>query len=249
MARPTARSIVTAPAEGAWNMALDEVLLRGAASEGTWTLRFYGWSQPTLSLGYFQPWDDRRQHAPSRSCACVRRPSGGGAILHDRELTYSLAVPAGHPLAASAETLYRQIHQSLAALLNRFAIEAEIYAAERAERSRAEPFLCFERRAPGDVVVGGVKVAGSAQRRWRGAVLQHGSVLLQRSSYAPELRALGDLKTSLPGPYELADDWLPMLTESLGVEFRPDELSAIELTDACQLASDKYQVKTWNRRR
>ena len=71
-------------------MAVDEALLIDAAENGVATLRFYQWSEPTLSLGYFQRYDDRDQHAASRECAVVRRQTGGGAILHDRELTYSL---------------------------------------------------------------------------------------------------------------------------------------------------------------
>src|SRR5688500_20216584 len=97
----TSRLLLDVPAPGAWNMAVDEALLESAALENRCTLRFYRWSEPTLSLGYFQRYEDRRQHAASLSCACVRRASGGGAILHDHELTYSLAVPPTHPLARS----------------------------------------------------------------------------------------------------------------------------------------------------
>ena len=75
-------------------MAVDEVLLEAAAADGQCTLRFYRWEEPTLSLGYFQTYADRWQHEPSRDAAVVRRTSGGGAILHDAELTYSFAVPA-----------------------------------------------------------------------------------------------------------------------------------------------------------
>ena len=75
-------------------MAVDETLLFDAAENGTATLRFYSWDEPTLSLGYFQRYADREQHTASRTCAVVRRQTGGGAILHDRELTYSLALPA-----------------------------------------------------------------------------------------------------------------------------------------------------------
>ena len=213
------------PASGAWNMAVDEALLEAAAAEGQSTLRFYRWAEPTLSLGYFQTYGDHFQHEASRGCAVVRRPSGGGAILHDRELTYSLAVPERHPLAATRLRTYRAVHQALIAALGRWGIEAGMltcseaspartatssprsgracppltmaeatagkparFTAEIAEAGRdfaREPFLCFQRRSPGDVLVGGVKVAGSAQRRCRGAVLQHGSLLLARSPAAP----------------------------------------------------------------
>ena len=89
------------PGDGAWNMAVDETLLEAAAAEGLCSLRFYQWAEPTLSLGYFQAYADRNQHEASRQSAVVRRASGGGAIMHDFDVTYSLAVPERHPLAAS----------------------------------------------------------------------------------------------------------------------------------------------------
>src|SRR4051794_22517252 len=93
------RLIVDSPADGAWNMALDEALLIDAETSGVASLRFYSWREPTLSLGYFQRHTDRAGHAASAGCLLVRRASGGGAILHDRELTYSIALPQAHPLA------------------------------------------------------------------------------------------------------------------------------------------------------
>ena len=96
------RLIVDPPAPGAWNMAVDEALFEQAAKFGTPTLRFYQWSEPTLSLGYFQNYDDRRSHAASLGTAAVRRTTGGGAILHDQELTYSLVWPAGQAIRITA---------------------------------------------------------------------------------------------------------------------------------------------------
>ncbi|MEM6330787.1 MAG: lipoate--protein ligase family protein, partial [Planctomycetota bacterium] len=87
------RLIVDPPQPGARNMAVDEALLDAAAAGAGATLRLYRWSSPTLSLGYFQPLAARAAHPASAGCPCVRRHSGGGAIVHDHELTYSLAVP------------------------------------------------------------------------------------------------------------------------------------------------------------
>ena len=86
------RVIVDPPADGAWNMAVDEALLLSDERTGL-TIRFYQWEEPTLSLGYFQSLAEREQHPPSVDCPMVRRASGGGAILHDRELTYSMVAP------------------------------------------------------------------------------------------------------------------------------------------------------------
>src|SRR5687767_6703039 len=90
---PTARLIIDPPAEGSWNMAVDEALLESAADSGEITLRFYEWSRATLSLGYFQSHAERSGHTASLACPMVRRSTGGGAIVHDQELTYSLVVP------------------------------------------------------------------------------------------------------------------------------------------------------------
>ena len=83
------------------------------------TLRFYEWNEPTLSLGYFQRYEDRDQHAASLECAVVRRQSGGGAILHDRELTYSLTLPASHPLAQNSPQLYSAVHEAILGRLSK----------------------------------------------------------------------------------------------------------------------------------
>src|SRR5437764_2183769 len=116
------RLLLDPPAPGAWNMAVDEALLETAAGSGVATLRFYQWQEPTLSLGYFQAAADRQQHAASRDCPLVRRASGGGAILHDRELTYSIALP--QPKAAAA--LYDACHETLIAALRELAVAASL---------------------------------------------------------------------------------------------------------------------------
>ena len=121
------------PASGAWNMAVDEVLLEAAAADGQCTLRFYRWEEPTLSLGYFQTYADRWQHEPSSHAAVVRRMSGGGAILHDAELTYSFAVPSHHPLANNRLGFYQAVHTALIEALAQWGIEAAMFAQGKAE--------------------------------------------------------------------------------------------------------------------
>ena len=143
------------PAAGAWNMAVDEALLEDAALQRRCWLRFYRWQEPTLSLGYFQSYADRRQHSASSGCPAVRRSSGGGAILHDLEVTYSLAVPEGHPLAVSRLRTYRVVHEALVETLARWGIGAGIFAETDRPPAGKSPFLCFQRRSQGDVLVGG----------------------------------------------------------------------------------------------
>ena len=193
------------PADGAWNMALDEALLESAGDEGVATLRFYRWSEPTVSLGYFQRAADRAAHAASRDCPLVRRASGGGAILHDAELTYSLAIPTADRWSAAARELHAAIHSALRDALKSFGVATHIFGCSNSESSvstceatiaenhrRADaPFLCFQRRAPGDLLLSEAKIAGSGRRRHRAAVLQHGSVLLARSRLATGVARLG----------------------------------------------------------
>lgn len=289
------RVIYDGPAAGAWNMAVDEALLESAAGSGETTLRFYQWSQPTLSLGYFQRLDDRRRHEASRGCAVVRRATGGGAILHDRELTYSFTAPLDDRFASQATALYRLLHGTLIETLAAWGIAAEMFGDRPDDRahdhaaesrfafktnrpsnapsvgdpagvtlgSRADsgqsPFLCFQRRAEFDLVCGTVKVAGSAQRRRKGGVLQHGSVLLQSSPSAPELAGLAEISAAETTAAEMASGgiaagevaarWAAVLGRKMETDFRAASLTADERKEASRLAASKYGSDDWTRRR
>lgn len=177
---------------GTENMEIDESLLDSAIADGAATLRLYRWREPTVSLGYFQKETDPVLVSRFAGLPRVRRLSGGGALLHDRELTYSIALPATHPLADAPTLLYDRVHEALIALLN----ERGAAASVRGERStEPEPFLCFGRGDPRDIVLSGFKIVGSAQRRRKGAILQHGALLMERSPHAPEFPGLFDLAT------------------------------------------------------
>ena len=119
------RLIVDRAAPGVCNMAVDESLLQSAAEHQQPTLRFYMWQPATLSLGYFQRLSDRQLHSASKGCDVVRRASGGGAILHDRELTYCFATPSRNRFQ-SAEQLYRAFHESLVEVLTQAGIAAQL---------------------------------------------------------------------------------------------------------------------------
>jgi lipoate-protein ligase A len=241
-------------------MAVDEVLLAQAAEEGLSTLRIYQWSEPTLSLGYFQDYADREGHAASRGCAVVRRQSGGGAILHDRELTYSISLPSGHSLAQETSELYRQVHRALIEFLQPYSatrpgLLLRVCEGEEVRSADNRAFLCFQRRSAGDVVLTNgnceetVKVIGSAQRRREGAVLQHGSILLARSPAAPELPGLRD-RLDLPvseGP--LAEAIGDRLAGLLGDATIPAELAIEKVGQVEQIAAEKYGSPTWTKRR
>lgn len=250
------------PAPGPWNMAVDEVLLNDAATSGQCSLRFYRWSEPTLSLGYFQTYADRWQHEASSRCTAVRRMSGGGAIMHDIELTYSFAVPSHHPLAIDRLRFYQAVHSVLIDVLAHWGIEAVMVGEDRGMPCslspadakatggrKREPFLCFERRAAGDVLVGGAKIAGSAQRRCQGAVLQHGSVLLARSLAAPELSGLKELADKTISADELVDAWLARLSDALPLIWQTGKLTENQIHRARALADEKYASAKWTENR
>ena len=256
------RLIVDPPQAGAWNMAVDEALLEDAAERGVASLRFYEWSEPTLSLGYFQPIAEREVHAASREAAVVRRPSGGGALLHDRELTYSLCLPASHPLSRQAPAVYDRMHRALVAVLAARGIRAALWATVMGEGepspAAAEPFLCFARRTAADVILldspdGAVtiKIAGSAQRRRHGAILQHGAALLAASPAAPELPGLLEAAGFALKAPELARDWAAAGAASLGLELEanPIFLGPRVIETARRLLETRYADKFWTGRR
>lgn len=268
------RLIVDPPLDGAWNMGFDEALLEQAADAGVATLRFYQWQEPTLSLGYFQAYDERDTHAESRQAAIVRRQSGGGALMHDRELTYSISLPADHPLARQSPQLYDVVHRSLIELLAAEGIVASLHresvggvsdadstspdSPAQPVESPAEPFLCFARRTSADVVLPTtlaaeppVKIVGSAQRRRRGAVLQHGSVLLDRSPAAPELAGIEQISGVSLSPAWLTEKWSVALAAALHLDLSPFDSQSDELVmkRAEELRSDKYADSAWTRRR
>jgi len=243
------RLVIDPPAPGAWNMAVDEVLWQWSAASGRCAWRFYRWDEPTLSLGYFQSYEDREEHAASRACPVVRRPSGGGAIVHDKELTYSFVVPAGHRLAGRPSLLYRTIHTVLIEVLAGFGVEAALCGGPEDAGPARQPFLCFQRRSPGDVLVGAAKVAGSAQRRSRGAVLQHGSLLLARSSAAPEIEGLESAAPGVVDEQQLLASWLEKLSQRLGVTWQKEPLTDQQRCEAEKLVQTRYGSLPWTRAR
>lgn len=239
---PECRTIIDGPQPGAWNMAVDEVLLDRAAAENQIQLRLYAWEPATLSLGYFQRVAERHTHLPSRACPLVRRPSGGGAILHDREITYCLAIPGERTDGAA---VYRSVHAAFVGSLGKLGIQAALAPDVQPEHATA-PFLCFQRRATGDVVVGSHKVIGSAQRRRRGALMQHGSILLQASHAAPELPGLTDLSMHRLEPAEWLARFKTALARAIDCSLAEAPLTDAETEHARQLAQTKYASAAWN---
>jgi len=249
------RLILDPPAMGSVNMAVDEALLE-SASGGQTILRFYAWVPATLSLGYFQRYEDRQRHAASESLDCVRRSTGGGAIVHDRELTYSFATPISERFSGGHQQLVRTFHETLCESLANWKIEASLCGAAEvgslanpARQTQGTPFLCFERRAPEDVIIANQKVAGSAQRRRRNGMLQHGSVLLSRSSHAPELPGIADLAERSPSMDELREVWSARICDRLGIRLVRGDVTPREYRLANGYRFSRYEATDWQLRR
>ncbi len=227
-----------------WNLALDEALLAGGGERPT--LRFYTWTPSALSLGYFQRWSDLAPLA--RGETVVRRFSGGGAIHHADELTFSIAAPLDHPLYRGAvRASYERVHAVLARAFASFGVSAALRGSAPLASDRATSGMCFHRSTPLDLVWDGAKGVGSAQRRTGERVLHHGSIKLGRSPLeegvaclrqrAPELRA-----------EELARAIRTVFEETLGASFAPDQPSREELEHAARRA-DFYASDSFVRRR
>ncbi len=248
------RLLIDKPLSGIENMARDEALLQTTAATGTPALRLYFWEQPCLSLGYFQKYEDREGHHASRSCECVRRSSGGGAILHHHELTYSYAVPV-EATTRSTEAYYDAFHDSLVETFAAYGVTATTYrnaaAIATAEQPSEQPFLCFQRRTDADIVANGVKLTGSAQRKRYQSLLQHGSVLLKMSAFAPELPgavSLSETHDTLE-PLEFAHHWLPLLASRLQVQLVEGDWADEELHLAAEIGAGKFSQSAWTRKR
>lgn len=228
-------------------MAADEAMLEGAES-GLALTRVYAWSSPTLSLGYFQPFSAAMEDGRFGDVPIVRRMTGGGAIWHDRELTYSVALPRTHPLATRSIGAYADVHEAVAA-----ALQAEGFPARRRGETRpdgpARPFLCFSDRDSNDLVLDGAKVLGSAQRRRRGALLQHGSLLLQGSPRAPEHPGLEERGGRQIAADSWADRLAEIVTRALGLEPVPGPWPDHLAARRADLEQSVYRSDAWTRKR
>ncbi len=313
---PPIRLLPFAAASGPLNMARDEALLLSAADRGVASLRFYTWTEPTVSLGYFQPAGERDQPTPPGppslggkggdrgssafspplppgegaggwgSLSFVRRATGGAAIVHDppTEITYALALPPGPHWQPPGESWICRMHYFVRDVLRaKWGVTAK--AVVCGEERKLGPVLCFLHQTAGDLVVAhetpppgplpepergrkdtssspspvrgggrGVgsstsKIAGSAQRKWKGALLQHGSILLSRSPFAPQLLGVADLTGVTIDRRHLAAAVVDHFATQTGWAVEPGDWTADELALADRTAADKYASADWNEKR
>jgi lipoate-protein ligase A len=270
------------PADGPTNMALDEALAAEAARRAAVLVRISTWSRPSLSLGAFQAVADARACAGLDGLPVVRRPSGGGAIIHGSDITLCVAVPRDHPSAVAPQILYDVVHGALVEELRSRGVPASLSAGRGPEGAATDPgagqaaqsidpFLCFDRRAVGDVVLPrkaesiaakGLgrdwKILGSAQRRLRGAVLQHGTLLLGANrSIPPRFSHPGlDDVVGPPGTWRLPQAeglvraWLARLSARLGVDLLEAEgMFAPGPGSGFEEALERFRQESWTARR
>jgi lipoate-protein ligase A len=252
--------------DGATNMARDEAISR-AVSEGKQppTLRLYGWAPPAISLGQSQ----RIASVDEDKCRAdgvgiVRRATGGLAILHTDELTYSMSLPIDHPIAeGDVMTSYRRIAAAIVRTLQMLGVP-DVYANRVAKEDKAKGPVCFEAPSDYEVVGAGKKLVGSAQWRRVDGVLQHGSLPLHGDiahicDYlidAPEPERVREHAATLKDVLgrdvawdEAAEAWQHAFACALDIRFMVGELSADELRCTEEFLVTKYENDDWTCRR
>ncbi|MFE8702504.1 biotin/lipoate A/B protein ligase family protein [Cytobacillus sp. FJAT-54145] len=278
MKKETWRFIDSGEGSPSFNMALDEALLEWH-SEGKIppVIRFYGWNPATLSIGYFQKvekeinMDAVRKHG----LGFVRRPTGGRGVLHEHELTYSVIVSEDHPeMPKTVTEAYRVISEGILKGFHHLGLEA-YFAVPRTDEEKnslknPRSAVCFDAPSWYELVVEGRKVAGSAQTRQKGVILQHGSILLDidedklfslfnypnervkermQKAFKNKAVAINEVSQRQIGIAEAKEAFKIGFEKGLNIELEPYELSIEELNYVENLAKDRYENDEWNYKR
>ena len=265
------RLYISPLASGAWNMAVDESILEHVARDDAIpTLRLYSWEPPCLSLGRSQPFSDVNKNAlKTNGWDVVRRMTGGRAILHTDELTYSIIAPNDNlHVNGSILDSYRHLAQGLLAALKSLGADVAMNK-EKAEQSTRTNPVCFETPSAYEITVNGEKLIGSAQARQKGGVLQHGSLPLtgnlarvtdalsfpddaSRQIATEKLLARASTLESALGreiAWGAASKSFSRAFESvLGIRLMPKDLSESERSRASELIQQKYAHPDWTER-
>ena len=278
MQKETGRFIDSGNASPAFNMALDEALLYWHSEKKIPpVIRFYGWNPATLSVGYFQniKKEINFEAVHKYNLGFVRRPTGGRGVLHDQELTYSVIVSEEHPeMPATVTEAYRVISEGILQGFRNLGLDAyfAIPRTEKEKESLKNPrsSVCFDAPSWYELVVEGRKVAGSAQTRQKGVILQHGSILLDLDEdklfdlflYPSERvreRMQRNFKNKAVAINELIEKRVTMdearkafkegFETGLNIHLEPYELSQEELDFVHHLAETKYASDEWNYKR
>jgi lipoate-protein ligase A len=265
------RLLLTPPARGAWNMAVDEAILESIhRGDSLPTLRLYSWTPACLSLGHAQPYADvDLARLRERGWEVVRRVTGGRAILHTDELTYSVTGPAENPiLAGSVLESYSRLATALLSTVQSLSLPVEMKEGKADESGKTNP-VCFEVPSTYEITVNGKKLIGSAQARKKEGVLQHGSLpltgdltritqaLVFKDEFARQNASarLLDRATTVESVLGVAPDWetaarsmVHAFEAQLGIAFEREELSQKEISRADELVREKYDHPSWTER-
>jgi lipoate-protein ligase A len=265
------RLLTTPPARGAWNMAVDEAILEHVERGDVLpTLRLYAWDPPCLSLGRAQPFTDvDTVRLEAHGWDVVRRMTGGRAILHTDELTYSVTGPVDEPrLAGTVLESYNRLAGALLAAVHDLGLPVEMKEGKAESSGEPNP-VCFEVPSTYEITVGGKKLIGSAQARRKDGVLQHGSLPLTgdltricqalvfpdeaaRETAMARLLARATTVESVLGREvgweTAAQAFVRAFEAQLGLIFERGELSESELARTEKLVSEKYAHPSWTER-
>lgn len=254
----------------ATNMAIDETLLKWHSQEKIPpTIRFYGWKRPSLTVGLFQNVEKTINFAKinEHNCDFVRRLTGGSAVLHDNELTYSIIVNEKHPkIPSTVSEAYYVLSQGLLEGYRLLDIDADFAIPER-DLLRNRSAVCFERPAIYEMVAGGKKISGNAQIRKDGVLLQHGSIpmsmnvdmlfdlfkfpsermrIRQCESFSNKATSINQLTGRIHTFDMLEKAFLQGFEKSLAISTSPTKLDKEQLDHVDYLVKTKYCTDAWN---
>jgi len=265
------RLLITHPAHGAWNMAVDESILEHIGrDESVPTLRLYAWDPPCLSLGHAQPFSDVAvDHLKQHGWEVVRRATGGRAILHTDELTYSVIAPLNEPrVEGSVLESYNRLAQALLLAVQTLEIPVEMKEGKASESGTPNP-VCFEVPSTYEITVNGKKLIGSAQARKKEGVLQHGSLPLtgdltricqalvfeNEAKREEASKRLLERATTVESALGVGVSWekaqqafIHAFEAQLGLSFERGDLSESESQRAEELIKEKYAHPAWTER-
>ena len=221
------------PHDPFYNMAVDEVLFQSCATNNLPILRIYSWDQPSISIGYSQKYDSVKKGLR----IIVRRPTGGGIVMHGDDLCYTIAVPPVHWLY---ELKRRQSYKVIGSIITQTLLQLNFlaYSAEESlnKISDKSSFLCFSHPAKHDVLVDGEKVAGSAQKRNQSGILHQGSLFIS--------------KLNSPNAHKrFTDQFITMMQRMLNCSFVDYESTCESELAINKLITEKYQNNRWNKKR
>ncbi|MBM4139987.1 MAG: lipoate--protein ligase family protein [Nitrospira sp.] len=254
------RLIDTGSYSATYNMALDEAIATAVRKDNApSTLRFYGWNKPSVSIGCFQKINDiDSDYCIDKRITVVRRPTGGRAILHDKELTYSISVKTtSGTFSKGLLDSYKKISKAFSLAFSRIGLTPEL-TLHRETRHVRSP-LCFQSTSYGEITINKMKVIGSAQKRWSEGLLQQGSIpyLIDKDEMIKifRLKSLDESMDALTGLNEIipelnTDDFKNTIRigfeETFDVKFVTSSPSQEELSLADELEVKKYLSSQWN---